>query len=170
MIPQTILKAASYFVGSKTRRPDLQVVRVRSEGGSATLVTEATDGHIAIQITSNDSEYELDDFSMLMSVDTIKRHLKGEEEVNFEDDDGHFPDIDAAVEQAKNQDEMHPATIQLQFLAAASLALRAMFTETNVALHASENIHLPLTLSTNGTTRDNEEVVVDIFIMGMRTN
>ena len=168
MIPQSVLKAAAYFAGTKTHRPDLSVVRVRSEGGSATLITEATNGHIAIQITSNDSEYELDDFSLIVPMAEIKKYLKTEEEIEFLDDDGSFPDIDEAVEKARAQNELHPAMLDLKYFNAANMALRSLFTNAEVDICASENINLPITLSTNGTSRDDDEVVVDIFIMGMR--
>jgi len=160
-------KACTYFCGESDR--NLDIIQVRSAEGSPSLVMEASNGHTAIQITTNNPEFEPDEFTVAFEINEIKKWLKtGVEPEGTED---RLPDIDAAVASARNSFDtgFSESLMQLRFWTETNMALRAVFKENvNVSLTAHEEITLPLSVFAEGESRDKALAVVEIFIMRLR--
>lgn len=174
LTPPSVLKAALYFTGGGTTADFAKYVRIRSEEGSPTIITEATNGHVAIQIISNDQEFEEDELCLLASVKDIKQALRQDDFPVLVDDNIEFPDIDAAVDTARNQiapPEQAKAVMQLQYFHAVSMALKTLFSSSGqerMTLTYPPELLVPIYFSAAGTTKDGHEVIVDMFVMGMR--
>ncbi len=164
------VKACTHFCGGKDRE-DLNLIQVRSEGGSPSLVMEATNGHTAIQITMNNQEFELDDFVIAYELGALKGWMKTGEYP--EETEARLPDITKAVERAREtgheDDEFCDSLMQLKFWTETNLALRALF-KKNVDIHMSapEDVEVAMAIFAEGESRDGTLVVAEIFIMRIR--
>ena len=160
------VKACTYFCGEEDKH--LNLIQVRSEEGSPSLVMEATNGWTAIQITTNNPEFEPDEFTISIELSEAKKWLKtgGVPETS----EVRLPDISAAVSGARDTDStLSDSLIQLRFWAETNSALRALFKENvNLSLSAPEAINTAMVVFAEGESRDGVLAVVEIFIMRIR--
>ena len=163
------VKACTHFCGGKDRE-DLNLIQVRSESGSPSLVMEATNGYTAIQITMNNQEFELDDFVIAYELGALKGWMNTGEYP--EETEARLPDITKAMERAREirqDDEFCDSLIQLKFWTETNLALRALFKgNVNIHMSAPENVEVAMAIFVEGESRDGTLVVAEIFIMRIR--
>jgi len=161
------VKACTYFCGEGDKSLDL--IQVRTEEGSPSLVMEATNGWTAIQITTNNPEFELDEFTIAIELSEAKKWLKNG---SFpETSEVLLPDISAAVsgDRSAAGAPLSPSRMQMRFWTETSSALRALFKQNvTLSLSATEDINSAMAMFVEGESRDGPLVVVEIFIMRTR--
>jgi ribosomal protein S16 len=157
-------KACTYFCSDKGA---MSLIQIRSQEGEPSLVIEATNGHIAIQVTTNNPEFEPDEFTLAFEPKEVKKWLKTG--AMPQESSGRLPNIDEALipTRAETGAEFTSSKIQMDFWTAANMALRAVF-EENVDLHISAPQSVETTAMSvfaEGESRDGVLAVVEIFIM-----